>query len=895
VTHTFIHGKRVLLAVLAMVFALSPIASLPATETAVSGRILDVNGGFAVGGAKLELQKNGKTVATSTTSSQGTFRFDDVAPGDYSILITAPGYQTTRAPDIIVTPGAGEVSFQTAIQRNIGPSTIATVVAKRAALQASTTINAHVPAARLQAQNYMRSGDLLTSVPGVVTSTSSSVGDDLSVSIRGFNSTETATLLNGHPIGPQGAFGSGFDYQNSPFWGLSGVNVIFGSGATSVYGASTIAGAVDFNTITPTDQPHFTLTQGLGNNEKNLTGVEATGTIGKFGYALAHGVEGTVGQFPGQVIWQSGNSGTDLTAATKAANTYYVIGTNTLRNSVANLQYAFGPRTNLSLTGYVATSWDQKSGNGDNDYLPYQTVYQRAAQGLANNNNQSTVTVHGATQTCTGSIAVLNDSAQGWGCVPLANYASYSQGPAGGGFGPWQAIHNEDYDARVTQAVGSTQLTLDGFVDAYGLHYDRTAAGGGSSDDYFTTHGALLGDAFTLGRNDVGLGYYLQHQLHTGYAYPAFDQFGNQLPNTSEIATKSFTLASSSYYVRDNYTLSDKLSLFGNFWFQHSQNTRRTEFDPRLTAVIRPTGRDVIRITGGRSYSEPDPALLFAPPSFNTTPTNVNPVCGAGPLNQIGSVSNPALIPETANDFELAAGHRFSPGIVLQADVYDANEQNALFNGNLPLSALGQTQIPAYLIQAYLNRIDSQCPGETATTANLSVSTTYNAASARYRGIQVGTSADLVRGLTLTADYDTQSAVYENLSDALLAANVNLINGSQIPQTPLHMGNVGLTFDGPTGFSASLLGHYMGVNNTWNRPAFWWADFNAGVTRNGVTINFGVNNLFNSAAQQYGYIGQGVFMGENQFGTDTSCLNAPNCEEFGLPYRQVWTTITFKT
>jgi outer membrane receptor protein involved in Fe transport len=882
--------------VLALLALVSPVlAQAPPPGSAVTGRILDVDGGFAVAGAKLELQRGDTTVATTTTSAAGTFRFSNVAPGDYSVLISAPEYQTTRVPDLLVAFGVSEVSFQTAIQRNTGTKTIATVVARRAALQESTTINQHVDAPILQNQDYQRAGDVLTTLPGVNTSTSSSVGDDLSVGIRGFNSTETATLLNGHPIGPQGAFGSGFDYQDSPFWGLSGVNVIYGSGATSVYGASTIAGAVDFNTITPTLTPEFTFEQGVGNNEKTMTGLQATGTLGKFGYAFAHGVEGTVGQFPGQVIWQSGNSGTDFTAATKAANTYYVVGTNTLRNDVLNLQYQFSPRTQVSLTGYLATSWDQKSGNGDNDYLPFNTVYQRAAGGLASNNNTSSVTVNGTTQTCTGSIAVVNDSAQGYGCESLSQYAAYANGPAGGGFGPWQAIHNQDYDTRIFQSIGATRLTIDGFVDAYGLHYDRTAAGGGSSDNFFTTHGALISDEFQLGQNDVGLGYYVQHQQHTIYAYPAFDQFGNPLGNTSEIANGMFTLASSSYFLRDNYNVSRNVSVFGNLWFQHSQNTRKTEFDPRAAIVYRPTGRDVIRLTGGRSYSEPDPSLLFAPPSFNTTPTNINPVCGAGAVNQIGNVSNPNLTPETATDYELAAGHRFSPGFVLQGDVYSSTEQNALFGGNLPLSALGTTQIPPALIAQYLGRINSQCPGENATTANLSVSTTFNAASARYRGIELSTQVNLLRDLTLSADYDVQSAAYENLSDSLLQANINLINGSQIPQTPLHKANVGLNYNGTHGISLGLIGHYMGINNTYNRPAFWWADLNAGFTRNGTTVNFGVNNLFNSAAQQYGFIGQGVFLGENQFGTDTSCLNAPNCEEFGLPYRQVWMTVTFKT
>ena len=156
-------------------------------------------------------------------------------PGTYSITIRAPGYQTTglrrtcwcrrRQP---------EVSFQTAINRQPqGLRQIASVATSRtASLQTSSTINTHVDTSVMQSENYQRLGDVLTTVPGVITSTSSSVGDDMSLSIRGFDSTETATLLDGHPIGPVGAFGGGYNYNVSPFWGFRGVDVVFGSGAT---------------------------------------------------------------------------------------------------------------------------------------------------------------------------------------------------------------------------------------------------------------------------------------------------------------------------------------------------------------------------------------------------------------------------------------------------------------------------------------------------------------------------------------------------------------------------------------------------------------------------------------------------------------------------------------
>jgi len=203
---------------------------------------------------------------------------------------------------------------RTSLYEQIGTIGHVTVLAQ-SSLQTSATINESVPASRLQTEDYMRAGDALISLPGVTTQTSSSLGDDMSISIRGFDSSETATLLDGHPIGPIGAFGGGFDYQVSPFFGLRDIETVFGSGATTIYGASTIAGAVDMQTINPTQQQHLLVEQGFGSDGKLLTGLQATGTDQKLGYALSHAVEGTDGLFPSSTIEQSGVLGTVIMPA----------------------------------------------------------------------------------------------------------------------------------------------------------------------------------------------------------------------------------------------------------------------------------------------------------------------------------------------------------------------------------------------------------------------------------------------------------------------------------------------------------------------------------------------------------------------------------------------------
>ncbi|HEY6326698.1 MAG TPA: TonB-dependent receptor [Candidatus Cybelea sp.] len=877
--------------VLSLVLLASTVA-VPVTVRAeggatVTGRVLSTSNGLPVAGASVELDRNGGKVAATTTGVSGGFRFQNEPAGEYSLVVAANGFVTTRQ-DVLVTSGQSQVSLQLAIAPTRGLREIAAVsVSAQAALQASTTINEHVNAINVQTQNYARIGDTLIGVPGVNTQTGSSVGDDLGVSIRGFNSTETATLLDGHQIGPIGAFGNGYDYQVSPFWGLSGVDVIFGSGATGIYGASTIAGAVNFRTIDPTEKPTSLITQGIGDNAKLLTGVQFTGTIGKLGYAFAQGVQGTYGNFAPQYYLQNGLLGTDFRTSNLDANTYVVTGDYLLRNTVGKIVYSFDPRTTLTLTTFAATSWDDKSGNGDNDFNPFPYTLYNAEQNIANNPVTKVRLPSGKVAKCHHTIAVLSDAAQGYSCLTAEQWASVAAGPSGGGPGPWQAIRNQDYHARLQTTVGVNQIVADLFLDHYALDYNRSEAGGGYNTSVYDTNGLLLGDEIAGKKNDLAFGYYWQNQYQGGDAYPTVDIFGNLTNVQSNYAV--LQLSNSNEYIRDSYQFSNQFSAFGEFWLQQLVQIRSNSFNPRLSFIYRPTNADVLRLTGGKANSVPDPSLLYAPPSFNTTPSNINPTCGPHDLTAIGSISNPNLVPETADDVELSYGHRFHGGVTASVDVYSTYEHDALQNGTLPLSALGQTSVPESLIQEYLNRISQVC-GTHPTKANLAVTTTYNAAAARYQGLQWAITWNPTRNLLFDAEYDTQSAAFLSIPDSILQQNVTTINGAQIAGIPLHKATATLSY-GNRGFNAQLIGNYIGPNNNYARQGFWFANANVSQSVGGITVALSANNLFDSAAQRWGYFGYGTYVPENKYGTDTSAFQQ-GTEQFGLPYRQVFFTIS---
>jgi hypothetical protein len=908
--------------------ALFPLESseAPSPGTSIAGRVLDAQGGLPVGAAVVDLDRGASVVATAHTDSSGGFRFANQPPGTYYVVIHAPGYQTARAAEFLVSPGQGEVRFQTALNRQPGGlKQIAYVAtAGRTALQASSTINTHVDTDLLQSENFQRLGDVLTSIPGVTTFTSSSVGDDMALSIRGFDSTETATLLDGHPIGPVGAFGNGYNYNVSPFWGLSGADVVFGSGATGLFGATTIAGAVNFQTINPTREPQASVTQGVGTSNKLMSGFLATGTVGKLGFATAWGVQGTTGNFPGATITQTallqssainpGYKGNipppDLTRVNvyNTVNTYWVTGQYSQYNFVGKLQYDLSPKTTLQLTAYSANDWSNSTGEGDNDYQTYPYVLYGAQQTIAgikqSKHGLDTVLVNGQKRSCYHTIAVLIDAAPGYTCMSAQQFAVNFYGPFGGSVDRWRTLGNQDYDARLTQQLGSGVLTFEGFADAYNNNLQKgpgqvlgvtTQYGPGPYYLYlYHNRGYLLSDDFPIGKNDVGFGYTWLHQANTTGAFPytlangnSYSVFGTNPP---------LYLATASYFARDTWTPNDKFSAFATVWVQRSLSTSSSHFDPRLSLVFRPSGNDVIRLTGGRAYSEPDPSLLTLAPPVYGAPTSVNcpsTTSGSGALTAIASEADPNLQPESANDLELAYGHRFNFRTSIQADVYQSWENQALLSGNVPITAIPQVVVPPALIDQYLARL-AKCPGLHPSASNLAFGTTFNAAAARYRGIVLSANIGLLRNLTFNASYNIQSAAYVGIPQDILMANTNLLDGGQITGIPLRQGTAGLAYQQPGGFGARIDATYVGANNSWNRSPFWFANGSISQTSGRVTVAAGVYNMFNSVAQQYGLIGAGVFVPQNYYGS--AALGGPTSaiqegtEEYGLPFRQFWLT-----
>jgi len=77
---------------------------------AVSGRIQQQNTTTPIGGAQVRLVQNSLTVATKVSDFSGNYTFSGIASGNYSIEVSAPGFQAQTQNSVAVVVGATTVS-----------------------------------------------------------------------------------------------------------------------------------------------------------------------------------------------------------------------------------------------------------------------------------------------------------------------------------------------------------------------------------------------------------------------------------------------------------------------------------------------------------------------------------------------------------------------------------------------------------------------------------------------------------------------------------------------------------------------------------------------------------------------------------------------------------------
>ena len=255
--------------------ALAVATPLWAQGATVSGTAVDESGAV-VSGAAVQLVAPNRTTSTTTTGSDGDYRFGNVAVGTYDVTITLAGFSTAAARGLIV----GETDLLVPPVRLTLAQLAETVVVSasrtdRALIDAPATMSVVTSQvlATTPAQTY---GDLLRGLPGV---------NVIQLSAREVNITNrsaTSTLANSQLVLLDGRslyldfFGLVlWDFLPTNLNDVKQIEVIHGP-ASAIWGANAMTGVVNILTKSPREAPGTTVSLSGG-----LFGRNAGSTVGK--------------------------------------------------------------------------------------------------------------------------------------------------------------------------------------------------------------------------------------------------------------------------------------------------------------------------------------------------------------------------------------------------------------------------------------------------------------------------------------------------------------------------------------------------------------------------------------------------------------------------------------
>src|SRR5580658_2551373 len=248
----------------------------------VSGNVHAISGA-PIAGARTELRAG--STQTTFTDASGGFAIT-VSPGNYRIVASAKGFASvTVAADV-----QGDTTVQIALEpldspklRQIG---VVTVDGRLAPIQ-GTIPAVTITRAQLDQAGDDRVIDALQFIPSATfTRPDGGAASAIAVvSLRGPDPSESLVALDGQLLN-DGNTGD-LDLSRFPTAAFSAIDVTEGLGPEDSNGSNTFGGAINFVSLRPTAQPHLGLSLSTGSFGQNETWLNATGTVGRLGYAAA--------------------------------------------------------------------------------------------------------------------------------------------------------------------------------------------------------------------------------------------------------------------------------------------------------------------------------------------------------------------------------------------------------------------------------------------------------------------------------------------------------------------------------------------------------------------------------------------------------------------------------
>jgi outer membrane receptor protein involved in Fe transport len=228
----------------------------------------------------------GQRGATTTSDAAGDFALQ-APPGSYRLDAAVSGF----APVVVAVRVAGDVRVTLSLEpldspklRQIGAATVDGRLSRLQGAIPSTTLTS----ADFERLGFDRIVEGLSEVPGVTFARpdggpSSAV---TAVALRGPDPSESLVALDGQLLN-DGNTGD-LDVSQLPSAAFSALDVSEGLGPEDSNGSNTFGGAIDLLSLRPTKDPHYALALSAGSFGQSEGSANATGSVGRLGYAVAY-------------------------------------------------------------------------------------------------------------------------------------------------------------------------------------------------------------------------------------------------------------------------------------------------------------------------------------------------------------------------------------------------------------------------------------------------------------------------------------------------------------------------------------------------------------------------------------------------------------------------------
>lgn len=759
------------------------------------------------------------------TDSRGGFSVV-LPPGRYELTVVAGGY----APVTVNTSELGEgAHVEVTLEPSDSPKlrTIGRVTVNGGfTLDRNVVPETEVSRAQMESLGYSQTLQALAEIPSVVIQHPDAGAPTAPAvtSLRGPDPSEAMVTLDGQQLND----GNTGDLDLSQFAvpAFNGVSVTEGLGPTDAEGSNTFGGAVNFVSLRPTQTDHVNLSTSFGSYGTTQNWLNATGTLGKLGYAFAGDdfqQTGQVNQFAPVVPFNDLPIYCGPPTKKKIENcpVYTHLGsTIAARLGLINLDYGFSQRSDIGFR--VFTLGDDRDESS-------------ALDGIAGNSD-----------------CVFSGPGPACGFAPRENSPNEVPNPVSGDhIGPGTANFAQSiraYDAYSRTPLGAGTLSADFYADDNGIDFN-----GGAVSPYDVSHadtryneGLFWGRSFDS--SDFAFGGYARQESLSG-AY-----IGQTLSQSID-----------SYFLRGSQQIGNDLHVSGGV-YDAQYSTFGNMLNWRLGVSDDLGTTSVVRFSVGTGFRAP---LLFERYFFPPVVVNgkLEPNPGEGPLDSNCVVPNgdPNERPEHATEYELGFSHLFSSESNLDVSFYRSNLRDTIENdypGGGAQSFCGSARGFAYVIPINIGNA------------------VYEGAEVRYHQLipRLNLTATLAYGLNVAYPYALGPFIANPTSGG------TLVDDQQFLGVPQQQGSATLTW-ALRGWHASTALTFAGKNNALNQPPYTLVDAAVGKTFGRFDITVAGTNLFNAVSGPFTLYDAGVPYRGNYAGPGNSTYlgDYPTNELFVLP------------